>query len=197
MMTEPQPLLYLARHGQTPANIPGEERLRGLGDYPLTPVGVRQIKELGRQLRKLGVQRVATDDTLRARQSADYVARALDTVALHDPGLRPWDIGSFEGQPEATHRPRLMEYVRNPHRAPPNGMPYVQFFSAWRDAFWHYLSRVRETRQPWVLIVHSGHFATLDDVLLERGSTPTADYDPTPGEVFVVNALAPFEARRL
>lgn len=191
------PVLFLARHGQTSANLPGAERLRGLGDYDLTPFGRKQAAALAHALRALGVVRVATDDIRRTRITADYVGRTLGTEPLHDMGLRPWDIGTFEGMSELVAKPSLLWYVRNPHTAPPAGEPYNDFFNMWRDAFWHYLGRVRETNQRWALIVHSGHFATLDDVLLDRGSTPIADYEPAPGEIFAVDALAPVRVQRI
>jgi broad specificity phosphatase PhoE len=182
--------LFLARHAETPANVVGEERLRGLGDYPLTAHGRKQAQQLAIKLLTLGATKVATDDTLRARLTADYVGRALGVEPIHDPGLRPWDIGAFEGLLEAVAYPQLLWYIRNVRTPPPGGEAYADFFSAWRDAFWHYLNRAREDRQPWALVVHSGHFATLDDVRLERGSTPTRDYEPPPGQILAVDALS-------
>ena len=181
--------LFLARHGETAYNVPGQERLRGLGDMGLTVHGRQQAFGLGSRLRSLGAKHVATDDTKRARITADYVARSLGVEPIHDPGLRPWDIGAFEGQLEAEAYPRLLWYIHNVRTPPPDGEPYNDFFTAWRDAFWYYLNRVRETLEPWALIVHSGHFATLDDVRLERGSTPTRDYEPSTGQIIVVSAL--------
>jgi broad specificity phosphatase PhoE len=182
--------LFLARHGETPANVPGKERLRGLGDFALTPLGKRQAEELGRMFKRLGAKHVVTDDVLRTRLTADYVARALGVEPVHDPGLRPWDIGVFEGRDEVTTYPVLLRYIQDPKRPVPDGETYEDFFNSWRDAFWWYVNRARETAQPWALIVHSGHFATLDDVRLERGSTPTRDYEPPPGQILAVDALS-------
>ena len=181
--------LFLARHAETVYNRVGQERLRGLGDMDLTAFGRQQAKQLGGVLKRLGAQHVACDDTKRARLTADAIAAAIGAEPVHDPGLRPWDIGSFEGMLEAVAYPQLLWYITNSRTPPPNGEPYAEFFNKWRDAFWYYLNRVRETLEPWALVVHSGHFATLDDVRLDRGSTPTRDYEPSPSQVLAVNAL--------
>jgi broad specificity phosphatase PhoE len=177
-------ILYLARHGETDANIPGHERLRGLGNWNLTETGRKQAKDQALRLAQLGVHRVIVDDLLRTRMTADYAAQACNCEPVIDPGLRPWDLGDFEGELESEAKPQLMHYIREPHRAPPGGKPYHSFFHDWQTAFWHYFRDVYATGVPTVMIGHSGHFATLDDVVLNRGSTPTADYDPNPGEIF-------------
>src|SRR2546422_1530519 len=116
------PTLFVARHAETQANVPGEERLRGQSDeFVLTVAGKKQAKQLGAELRVLGVRHVATDTTRRARQTADYVAIALGVEPIHDSGLLPWDIGAYEGMYEDVAKPSLMWFVRNPHTAPPDG----------------------------------------------------------------------------
>jgi len=183
-------ILYLARHAETPYNIPGRERLRGLGDYTLTSTGRKQAQALAVELLRLGAKHVATDDTARARLTADYVGRAIGAEPIHDPGLRPWDIGAFEGLVEEVAYPELLRYIQNLHTPPPAGRPYKEFFDSWRDAFWYYHGRCKETLEPWALVVHSGHFATLDDVLLDRGSTVGRDYTPPPGQILAVDVLS-------
>ena len=94
----PRRILLLARHGETRWNSEG--RWQGHTDIALSERGREQSQTLAERLRRLGlpVARIRTSDLVRARETAEIVARALgiDDLAI-DPRLRERGFGVFEG----------------------------------------------------------------------------------------------------
>jgi phosphohistidine phosphatase len=76
--------LYLVRHADAAPGEPDELR-------PLTPEGRRQARELGARLAAQGANgaSVVTSPLLRARETAEEIARALGTTAAPDDRLAP------------------------------------------------------------------------------------------------------------
>jgi phosphohistidine phosphatase len=76
--------LYLVRHADAEAGEPDELR-------PLTAQGRQQARELGARLATEGAAgaAVVTSPLLRARETADEIARALGTTAEADDRLAP------------------------------------------------------------------------------------------------------------
>jgi phosphohistidine phosphatase len=76
--------LYLVRHADAAQGEPDELR-------PLTPRGRQQARELGARLAAQGVAGAAvlTSPLLRARETAEEIARALGTVPEADKRLAP------------------------------------------------------------------------------------------------------------
>jgi phosphohistidine phosphatase len=76
--------LYLVRHAEAARGDPDELR-------PLTPAGRQQARELGERLAAQGVEAdaVFSSPLLRARETADQLARALGVQAVPDERLAP------------------------------------------------------------------------------------------------------------
>ncbi|HUD11201.1 MAG TPA: histidine phosphatase family protein [Candidatus Saccharimonadia bacterium] len=99
-MTDPFPpgqpvcTLYLARHGQSKANV---DKLFGL-DTDLTEYGRQQTRELARVLAGIHVSAVFSSEMARAKETAEIIATerklAVKTKAL----LREKHWGSLEGK---------------------------------------------------------------------------------------------------
>lgn len=98
MATSPARTLLLARHGETEWNA--QNRWQGHTDIVLSPRGREQSAALAARLARLGqrVSRIRSSDLLRARETAEIVARelAVDDLAF-DPRLRERGFGVFEG----------------------------------------------------------------------------------------------------
>lgn len=90
--------LYFARHGESEANILRIFSNRGHG-HPLTATGVRQAESLASSLVGVSFARAYASPLLRARQTADIVARRLsvETVIVVE-DLREYDVGVLEGR---------------------------------------------------------------------------------------------------
>lgn len=87
--------IFLIRHGETAWNA--ERRLQGHLDIALNPEGERQAALLAAALAGEPIDAVVASDLVRARQTADAVARAHGLPVQVDKSLRERCYGGFEG----------------------------------------------------------------------------------------------------
>jgi len=92
-MSEPLPLIYLVRHGETAWTVSRQHT--GLTDIPLTEAGERDAKRLGEHLRDLAGARVFTSPLQRARRTCELAGFGAGAVV--DLDLVEWDYGDYEG----------------------------------------------------------------------------------------------------
>ena len=93
-MSEPLPVVYLARHGETAWSLSGQHT--GRTDLPLTERGERQARALGERLRGANFAKVLTSPSQRARRTAELAG--FGSLAETDPDLAEWDYGQYEGR---------------------------------------------------------------------------------------------------
>lgn len=87
---------YIFRHGQTTFNVEG--RVQGqLDDSVLTPLGVRQVKRIGKLLAEKKVDVLVCSPIRRTRQSAELVNAFIGVPLLEDRRFREAEIGKAEG----------------------------------------------------------------------------------------------------
>ncbi len=85
------------RHGQSTWNAEG--RVQGQApQVPLTALGRCQAQAAARELRGSTAGRVFSSDLLRALQTAQPIARALEVRTVPVPALREQALGSLEGR---------------------------------------------------------------------------------------------------
>jgi probable phosphoglycerate mutase len=87
--------IILIRHGETAWNA--QRRLQGHLDIPLNQQGERQARALARALAREKLDLIVASDLLRARQTAQAVARVHDLPVAIDDALRERCYGGFEG----------------------------------------------------------------------------------------------------
>jgi probable phosphoglycerate mutase len=87
--------VILIRHGETAWNA--ERRLQGHLDIALNSEGERQAAALADALAQERFDLIVASDLLRARQTADAVARVQHLPVRLDPALRERCYGGFEG----------------------------------------------------------------------------------------------------
>ncbi|HSU30002.1 MAG TPA: histidine phosphatase family protein [Bryobacteraceae bacterium] len=85
--------LWLVRHGETAWSASGKHT--GTTDLPLTAVGQRRAKEIGRLLLGPRFTLVLTSPMRRARETCRVAG--YGDCALVDSNLREWDYGGYEG----------------------------------------------------------------------------------------------------
>lgn len=89
--------VYIVRHGETEWNTKG--LIQGHMDSPLTKNGIKQAKEIAKILKDIKFDLVFSSDLLRAKRTADIIAKerklAVETTNL----LRERAFGEFEGKP--------------------------------------------------------------------------------------------------
>jgi len=93
-MTPTQPIVYLARHGETAWSLSGQHT--GTTDLPLTERGERNARNLGTRLKGLAFARVFTSPLQRAARTCELAG--FRAVAKVDPDLREWNYGQYEGR---------------------------------------------------------------------------------------------------
>jgi len=91
---ETAPGVYLARHGETAWSLSGQHT--GRTDLPLTERGERQARALGERLHGVNFAKVLTSPSQRARRTAELAG--FGHVAEIDPDLAEWDYGQYEGR---------------------------------------------------------------------------------------------------
>ena len=93
-MSEPLPLIYLGRHGETAWTLTGQHT--GRTDIPLTERGELQARALGERLRGLVFAKVLTSPSQRAVRTCELAG--FGAGAEIDPDLAEWDYGDYEGR---------------------------------------------------------------------------------------------------
>ncbi len=88
-----QPVLFLARHGQTDYNL--KRRFQGQLPVPLDETGRAQAVELAERAASYGFASLWCSPLLRARETADEVERRLGLPAREDARLMETDAGDW------------------------------------------------------------------------------------------------------
>jgi len=90
--------LILARHGATELNLVRPYVLQGRRmDPPLTDTGRRQAKALANALERRAIDAVFSSSFLRARQTAELIAKPHEVVSHVIDAIGEIDIGVWEG----------------------------------------------------------------------------------------------------
>jgi broad specificity phosphatase PhoE len=86
---------YFLRHGQTQWNVEG--RFQGHTDIPLNDVGLSQAHAAAAILAQCPVDLIVASPLIRARTTAEIVAKQLGKPLLTDDSLKERHFGAFEG----------------------------------------------------------------------------------------------------
>jgi probable phosphoglycerate mutase len=92
-MSQPLPVIYLARHGETAWSLSGQHT--SFTDLPLTEHGKRNAARLGDRLKGLTFVKVFTSPLVRALTTCQIAG--YGPVAEVDPDLVEWNYGEYEG----------------------------------------------------------------------------------------------------
>ncbi len=99
--------VFLARHGQTAYNLEG--RFQGQLPVPLDDTGRAQAAELAERAAEHGFSALWTSPLLRARETADVVARRIGLTPREDPRFMETDAGDWTDQSFAEVKARTPE----------------------------------------------------------------------------------------
>jgi broad specificity phosphatase PhoE len=120
------------RHGSTALNNAdkGKDRIRGWVDVPLDDRGIKEAEKVGRELALLKTKpRVLfSSDLQRAVKTAHIISQAAG-IPLAPPshGLRPWNLGHFQGAESAEIAPQMKMFVDNAGQRVPGGESFNEF----------------------------------------------------------------------
>ncbi len=120
------------RHGSTHLNDTDRagDKIRGWADVPLDDRGLQEAKKVGAALAKMDAKpRVLfTSDLQRASTTAHIVSQITGIpVAPPTSGLRPWNLGHFQGEESSSIAPQLKMFLNNPGQRVPGGVSFTEF----------------------------------------------------------------------
>jgi broad specificity phosphatase PhoE len=155
----------LIRHGQPEGVAP--KSFLGHSDPALSDEGWAQAQAAGRilQARVPSATRLVASDLIRARQTAEGVARVVDLPISVEPALREIDFGDWDGKTFEAVGPTAFAWFDDPDGgAPPGGeslRAVAERVDAWVD------ERCRAPVDgPEVVVAHFGSLAVLAARLL-------------------------------
>jgi broad specificity phosphatase PhoE len=93
-MSEPLPVIYVARHGETAWSLSGQHT--GVTDLTLTDRGERNARRLGERLKGLSFVKVFTSPLQRAARTCELAG--FGAGAEVDRDLLEWNYGEYEGR---------------------------------------------------------------------------------------------------
>ena len=147
-MSEPYPVIYLARHGETAWSLSGQHT--GLTDLPLTKDGEDAARRLGERLKGLSVTKVFTSPLQRAARTCELAG--FGAVAQFDPDLVEWNYGKYEGL-----RTSEIQRIRPDWKLFRDGCPEGETLDQIGTRADRVVNRVRALNDN-VLLFSSGHF---------------------------------------
>jgi probable phosphoglycerate mutase len=186
------------RHGETEGNA---KRILQLPETPLSARGLEQAERLAARLARWPIGRILSSDLMRARMTAERVARVTGAPLELDPGLQERNFGELRGTPyaELPCDPFAPGYV------PPGGESWEDLHAR-ADAVWERVVRLaRETAGHLVVVTHGlvCHSLVTRRLLLAQGvrapqgfantSVTLIEPDP-PWRVALANCTAHLEA---
>jgi len=92
---------FILRHGQTAYQAKKKKIFYdwpGLSSFPLTEKGKKKIKKAAKKLKNKKIDLIYASDTLRARQTAEIVAKELGLKINFDQRLRDINLGIYQGR---------------------------------------------------------------------------------------------------
>lgn len=102
---------YIARHGETEKNV--QHIIQGHQDSPLTEAGINQAYNLAKKLRKIKFDAVFSSDILRAKRTAQIVAKEKKLEVEATEMLRERNWGKLEGQPSTDYNSAYKDLVES------------------------------------------------------------------------------------
>jgi broad specificity phosphatase PhoE len=118
--------LWLVRHGQTDWNLTGRWQGQAPDAPGLNDLGKLQALAILPQMQSVHLSAIYTSDLLRARQTAELIARPLSLTVWLEPRLREINLGVWEGMLfnniETQYPQELKARRQDPfHTSAPNG----------------------------------------------------------------------------
>jgi broad specificity phosphatase PhoE len=157
--TQPSNTIYMIRHGENPANITHEFSYKRV-DYSLTSKGILQAQQTGEYFKDKQIDEIYASPLKRTRETASYIAQALDLPVTIMEQFREINVGSLEGQPPTDenwelHNRIIREWASGEKDLSfPNGENYYQLLERLRDG----LKAVTEHKvgKRIVIVAHGG-----------------------------------------
>ena len=158
---------FILRHGETSWGHPDIcYPLNNKTSVVLSEQGIFQIKLVAKRLKKENIDLVFSSDYLRAKQTAEIAAKALDLKVVVDARLGDTDIGNYYGKPKAEFYHEFSNPIqRFETKSPKNG-------ESWNDVKKRLSVFLKEVEEKYqnknILIVGHGDSLWLFDGLIKE-----------------------------
>jgi broad specificity phosphatase PhoE len=185
------PRVYLARHGQTAYNREG--RFQGQLPVPLDDTGRAQAAELAERVAAHEFAALWCSPLLRARQTADVVARRIGLEPREDARLMETDAGDWTDHPFAEiHQRHPDEFARFINGDPLFAFPGGESFAQQGVRVAAALYDIRRAEAPALVVCHGGVIRIL---LAQQQEHDVTLADRVPNGALI--PLDPREARKV
>lgn len=157
--------IYAVRHGETDLNK--KECLQGRIDLPLNENGIKQARELGPHIQKLGFCKVYSSPLIRARQTAE-ISLGPGNIII-DERLTEFGYGRYEGADFSSLDKAMIDFLMHPEEMPsPEGTETIAELSARTGSF---ISDMRsDPAEAALIFTHGVALRSLFGHLLNNGS---------------------------
>lgn len=90
-------LIIICRHGQTDGNKI-KNKILGISNDPLNPLGIKQAKALATKIKKYQVEIIFSSEVKRTLQTAEIISKSIGVPVKRDKRLNEYDFGVFTGK---------------------------------------------------------------------------------------------------
>lgn len=148
--------LYLVRHMETVWNE--QQRYIGVTDLPLSAAGVKNAQLLAEFFKAKPVKKLFSSEMLRARQTANILAKKLNCPVTVEPLLNEINFGSWEGltfnEIASNYRELSKAWLKNPFTVTiPGGESWDSFVARVKKG-WEKVKKACVNES--VLVTHAG-----------------------------------------
>ena len=172
-------ICYLLRHGKD-----DNTRRGGWSTAPLTQEGIDQVWQLAEKLtaaEDMNIGIIYTSDLLRAKQTADILARELSVPVVEKPEFREVNNGVLAGMDNSAafeRYPGLYWNTLEWEKAYPEGESPSRFYHRIAEAWHTFKESLRNLDQNTLLVTHGGVIQVI--LCLEKGIPYTNRANPFP-----------------
>lgn len=176
---------FLLRHGQAISNKNGIVSCWKEKFYnPLTAKGEKQIKGITKKIKKEQIDYIFSSDVLRAKMSAEIVAKEMEITPKFDKRLREYNVGVYNGVPEKLYWEKYQSFKNRFRIMPENGESYSDVAKRVGD-FLRALEKKYKGKNILIVshqlviffliaeIENLSHKELMDNYILEETSIPT------------------------
>ncbi len=148
--------LILIRHGETLWNQ--HHRFQGFSDIELSPKGMSQAKKLAESLKEEVIVKIYTSPLIRARQTAEEIARYHDCQVIVVQDLKELNQGRLEGLTAEDLRKDYPDFLRNWIQNPESAqLPEGESLGELQRRAWAAILRIKEEnfKETVAAVAHS------------------------------------------
>lgn len=142
--------IIFMRHGENPAGYRG-----GWSSFQLTEKGMNQVELAAIDLIKLDFNIILSSDLVRAKQTAEIVAKTCQKEIIYDPSLREINNGILAGMSNEDAKkqyPGLYFSTLRFDERYPNGESPLEFYERMKQAY----MKILPLNQNVLVVTHSG-----------------------------------------